>query len=68
MIFVARRGDTVIPVGAAVVISTLIAVIVTGEVIAAAIPADIFCLWGVDDAYSLFGAHGYWIPQPYFCF
>lgn len=68
MIIAAHRGDVLIPAGAAIMISTLIAIIVTGEVTAAAIPADIFCLWGVGDAYSLFAAQGYWIPQPYFCF
>lgn len=53
MIFAAHRGDAIILAGAPVEISTLIAIIVTGEVAAAALPADIFCLWGVDDAYSL---------------
>lgn len=59
MIFAAHRGDAVIPAGTDVVISTLIAVIVTVEVTATAIPADIFCLWGVDDVYSPISAHGY---------
>lgn len=50
----------VIPVDKAARISTLIAIIVIVEVSAAA--ADIFCLRGVDDEYSSFAAHGYWIP------
>lgn len=59
MIFAAHRGDAVIPTGTNVVVSTLIAAIVTVEVTATAIPADIFCLRGADDVYSPISAHGY---------
>lgn len=62
------RSDMVILQGKVIIISILIAIIVIVKVTAAAIPADILCLWGVDDAYSPFTAHGYWIHQPYFCF
>lgn len=58
----------VIPLGKAFIISFLVAIIVIVKVTAAAMLADILCLWGVDDAYSPFAAHGYWIPQPYLCF
>lgn len=58
----------VIPQGKAVIISILIAIIVIVKVTAAAMLADILCLWGADDAYSPFTAHGYWIPRPYLCF
>ena len=58
----------VIPLGKAVIISVLIAIIVIVKVTAAAMLADILCLRGVDDAYSPFTAHGYWIPPPYLCF
>lgn len=61
------RSDMLIPQGKAIIISILIAIIVIVKVTAAATPADILCLWGVD-AYSPFTAHGYWIRQPYFCF
>lgn len=58
----------VIPRGKAVIISILIAVIVIAKVTAAAMLDDILCLRGVDDVYSPFTAHCYWIPRPYLCF
>lgn len=58
----------IIPLGKAVIISVLIAIIVIVKVTAAAMLADILCLRGVDDAYSPFTAHSYWIPPPYLCF
>lgn len=62
MISAAHRRDMVILVGKAIMTSTLIAIIVIVQVIAAAIPADIFSLRSVDNAYSPFAAHAYWIP------
>lgn len=62
------RSDMVIPLGETVIISILMAIIVIVKVTAVAMLADILCLWVVDDAYSPFTAHGYWIPQPYLCF
>lgn len=64
----ADRSDMVIPQGKAIIISILIAIIVIVKVTAAAMLADILCLWGVDDAHSPFTAHGYWIPRPYLWF
>lgn len=62
------RSDMVIQQGKRFIISILIAIIVIVKVTAAAMLADILCLQGVDDAYSPFTAHGYWVHQPYFCF
>lgn len=48
--------------------SILIGIIVIVKVTAASMLSDILCLRGLDDAYSSFAAHGYWIPPPYLCF
>lgn len=60
-----RHGN---PTGQSIIISILIAIIVIVKVAAAAMLADILCLWEVDEAYSPFAAHGYWIPLAYLCF
>lgn len=63
------KSDRVIPVGKVIFFfSILIGIIVIVKVTAASMLADILCLRGLDDAYSSFTAHGYWIPPPCLCF
>lgn len=65
---VLHRSDIVILLGKVIIISILIVIIVIVKVTTTAMPADILCLRGVDDAYSPFTAHSYWILRPYLCF